>query len=78
MGQKINPNGFRLGITTDHKTRWYADKNYAELVAEDVKIRELLHEDPRARRHQLGRDRASQRARHDLPVRRASGHRHRP
>ena len=43
MGQKINPNGFRLGITTDHKTRWYADKNYAELVAEDVKIREYLH-----------------------------------
>ena len=42
MGQKINPHGFRLGITTDHKTRWYADKNYAELVAEDVKIREWL------------------------------------
>ena len=35
MGQKINPNGFRLGITTDHKTRWYADKGYAEYVAED-------------------------------------------
>jgi small subunit ribosomal protein S3 len=42
MGQKINPNGFRLGITTDHITRWYADKHYAELVAEDVKIREFL------------------------------------
>jgi small subunit ribosomal protein S3 len=42
MGQKINPNGFRLGITTDHKTRWYADKNYADLVAEDVKIRRFL------------------------------------
>ncbi len=42
MGQKINPYGFRLGITTDHKTRWYADKNYAELVAEDVKIRRYL------------------------------------
>jgi small subunit ribosomal protein S3 len=42
MGQKINPNGFRLGITTDHKTRWYADKNYAGLVAEDVKIRRYL------------------------------------
>lgn len=43
MGQKINPNGFRLGITTDHKTRWYADKGYADLVAEDVKIRRYLH-----------------------------------
>ena len=42
MGQKINPNGFRLGITTDHKTRWYADANYADLVAEDVKIRRYL------------------------------------
>jgi small subunit ribosomal protein S3 len=43
MGQKINPHGFRLGITTDHKTRWYADKSYAEHVAEDVKIRRQLH-----------------------------------
>ena len=43
MGQKINPNGFRLGITTDHTTRWYADKGYAEHVAEDVKIRAYLH-----------------------------------
>ena len=43
MGQKINPNGFRLGITTDHKTRWYADKGYAEYVAEDVKVRKYLH-----------------------------------
>jgi small subunit ribosomal protein S3 len=42
MGQKINPNGFRLGITTDHKTRWYADKGYADLVAEDVKVRRYL------------------------------------
>lgn len=42
MGQKINPHGFRLGITTDHKTRWYADKNYSDLVAEDVKIRRYL------------------------------------
>ena len=42
MGQKINPHGFRLGITTDHKTRWYSDKQYAELVGEDVKVREYL------------------------------------
>jgi small subunit ribosomal protein S3 len=42
MGQKINPNGFRLGITTDHKTRWYADKGYSDLVAEDVKVRRYL------------------------------------
>ncbi|WIX80006.1 30S ribosomal protein S3 [Amycolatopsis carbonis] len=42
MGQKINPHGFRLGITTDWKSRWYADKQYSEYVAEDVKIRKLL------------------------------------
>ncbi|MEV6274006.1 30S ribosomal protein S3 [Nocardia sp. NPDC051832] len=42
MGQKINPHGFRLGITTDWKSRWYADKQYAEYVKEDVQIRKLL------------------------------------
>ena len=42
MGQKINPHGFRLGITTDWKSRWYADKQYAEYVAEDVSIRKML------------------------------------
>jgi len=42
VGQKINPYGFRLGITTDWKSRWYADKQYAEYVAEDVKIRKML------------------------------------
>ncbi len=42
MGQKINPNGFRLGISTDHKSRWYADKLYKAYVGEDVAIRKLL------------------------------------
>ncbi|GAA3067505.1 hypothetical protein GCM10010464_34640 [Pseudonocardia yunnanensis] len=42
MGQKINPHGFRLGITTDWKSRWYADKQYAEYVKEDVEIRRML------------------------------------
>ncbi|MCT2994986.1 30S ribosomal protein S3, partial [Propionibacterium freudenreichii] len=42
MGQKINPIGFRLGITTDHKSRWYAEKQYSELVGEDDKIRAWL------------------------------------
>ncbi|MGZ8176753.1 30S ribosomal protein S3 [Williamsia sp. SKLECPSW1] len=42
MGQKINPHGFRLGITTDWKSRWYADKQYADYVKEDVAIRKLL------------------------------------
>jgi small subunit ribosomal protein S3 len=43
VGQKINPTGFRLGITTDHKARWYAEKQYAALVGEDDKIRNFLN-----------------------------------
>ncbi|MQA06298.1 MAG: 30S ribosomal protein S3 [Streptosporangiales bacterium] len=42
MGQKINPHGFRLGVTTDFKSRWYADKLYKDYVAEDVKIRRMM------------------------------------
>ncbi|GAA0996608.1 hypothetical protein GCM10009555_092660 [Acrocarpospora macrocephala] len=42
MGQKVNPHGFRLGITTDFKSRWYADKLYKAYVAEDVSIRRML------------------------------------
>ena len=47
MGQKVNPYGFRLGITTDHVSRWFSDstkpgQRYSDFVAEDVKIRRLL------------------------------------
>jgi len=42
VGQKINPHGFRLGITTDWSSRWYADKAYADYVNEDVQIRKLM------------------------------------
>ena len=42
MGQKVNPYGFRLGITTDWKSRWFEDRNYKELVIEDWKIRDYL------------------------------------
>ena len=43
MGQKVNPYGFRLGITTDWKSRWYAeDQEYKELLIEDWKIRDYL------------------------------------
>ncbi|MBV2361859.1 30S ribosomal protein S3 [Streptomonospora nanhaiensis] len=43
MGQKVNPHGFRLGVTTDYKTRWYADKLYKDYVKEDVAIRRMLN-----------------------------------
>ena len=42
MGQKVNPHGFRLGITTDWTSRWFSDKNYAEYVKEDVAIRRMM------------------------------------
>ena len=42
MGQKVNPHGFRLGITSEFTSRWYADKQYAAYVGEDVKIRKMM------------------------------------
>ena len=42
MGQKIHPHGSRLGITSNWTSHWYADKQYASFVAEDIKIRDLL------------------------------------
>ena len=42
MGQKVNPYGFRLGITTDWKSRWFEERHYREFVVEDWKIRDYL------------------------------------
>ncbi|MDD6652138.1 MAG: 30S ribosomal protein S3 [Eggerthellales bacterium] len=42
MGQKVSPTGFRLGVTEDWRSRWYADKNYAETLQNDIAIREFL------------------------------------
>jgi small subunit ribosomal protein S3 len=47
VGQKVNPHGFRLGITTDFASRWFADSSkqgqrYRDYVQEDVQIRKLL------------------------------------
>ena len=43
MGQKVNPYGFRLGVTTDWKSRWFKERGYQELVIEDWKIRDYLN-----------------------------------
>ena len=43
MGQKVNPTGFRIGVTEDWRSRWYADKNYATNLANDLEIREFLN-----------------------------------
>lgn len=42
MGQKVNPIGLRLGINRTWDSRWYADSNYADLLHEDLEIREFL------------------------------------
>jgi small subunit ribosomal protein S3 len=42
VGQKVNPVGFRIGITRTWSSRWFADNNYASLLAEDIKIRKFL------------------------------------
>lgn len=44
MGQKVNPHGLRLGIVKTWDAKWYADKNYAENLHEDIKIRAHLKE----------------------------------
>ena len=44
MGQKVNPNGIRLGYIRDWRSTWYADSsNYATKLNEDIKVREFLH-----------------------------------
>lgn len=45
MGQKVNPNGIRLGITQDWKSKWYCEgKKFAEYLNGDIKIRKYLNE----------------------------------
>ncbi|RAL23261.1 30S ribosomal protein S3 [Thermoflavimicrobium daqui] len=42
MGQKVSPIGLRVGIIRDWDSKWYADKDYAELLHEDIKVREYV------------------------------------
>ena len=43
MGQKVNPNGFRVGVIRDWNTRWYASKkDFADFLVEDRKIRDFV------------------------------------
>ena len=42
MGQKVNPNGLRLGVNKSWQSNWYADKDYAVKLNSDIKIREYL------------------------------------
>lgn len=67
MGQKVHPYGFRLGIINDWKSRWFATKNYPELLQEDIKIRRYLE---RRMRHaavsQVEIERTAQRVKIDI------------
>ena len=42
MGQKVNPTGFRIGVIEDWRSRWYADKDYAANLANDLEIRTFI------------------------------------
>ena len=60
MGQKVNPHGLRVGVIKDWDSRWYADdKDFADFLVEDYKIREYLkksssaQEYPRLRSREL-------------------------
>ena len=45
MGQKVQPTGFRLGITENWRSRWYADKDYATTLKNDLELRSFLEKD---------------------------------
>lgn len=42
MGQKVNPKGMRIGIIKDWDAKWYAEKDYADLLHEDIKVRNFV------------------------------------
>ncbi|MEK4797369.1 30S ribosomal protein S3 [Thermoactinomyces sp. FSL K6-2592] len=42
MGQKVNPVGLRVGVIRDWESKWYADKDYADLLHEDIRVREYI------------------------------------
>lgn len=44
MGQKVHPVGFRLGYTEDWRSRWFARRDYADLLHEDIELRDMIKE----------------------------------
>ncbi|HZK42970.1 MAG TPA: 30S ribosomal protein S3 [Syntrophomonadaceae bacterium] len=42
MGQKVHPKGFRIGVIRDWDSNWYADRDYADLLHEDYKVRKII------------------------------------
>ena len=68
MGQKINPYGFRLGVTTDWKSRWFANRReYGDFIIEDWKVRNyLMSELPHAAISRIEVERTRDRLRVDV------------
>ena len=50
MGQKVHPYGFRLGVTTTWKSKWFSDKNYSKWLHEDLKLKKRILGEFRERR----------------------------
>ena len=44
MGQKVNPNGIRLGINKTWSSRWFSKSNYSKLLHEDLEIKKYVQE----------------------------------
>ena len=45
MGQKVHPTGFRLGVVKGWQSRWYAERDYKDVYAEDVLIRQAINKE---------------------------------
>ena len=45
MGRKVHPVGFRLGVSSDWESKWFAEKQYTELLHEDIAIRNLVEQE---------------------------------
>jgi small subunit ribosomal protein S3 len=66
MGQKVHPYGFRLGVHTDWKSRWFSDKQYRDYLQADLRIRQyLLNELPHAGISRIDIERTRERVRVD-------------
>jgi small subunit ribosomal protein S3 len=67
MGQKVNPYGLRLGVTTDWKSRWFSDREYIDYLSEDWQIRnDLMRELPHAAISRIEVERTRDRLRVDV------------
>lgn len=67
MGQKVNPNGFRYGVTKQHNTKWFADKDkFGDYLVEDAKIYKFF--DKLVRQYQIGQIQVQRRSDNKVTV----------